>query len=66
VPELPGSTWTRLQDALQQAGLEALRSVCATALPELKAVLRAQLHYHLGTAVLLTRRAMLDAQRLER
>ncbi len=66
VPDLPGSTWIALQEALQHGSLEALRGVCAAALPELKAVLRVQLHYHLGTAVLLTRRAMLDAQRLER
>ena len=64
--DLAGASLVALQAALQHGSMAALQQVCATALPELKAVLRAQLHYHLGPALLLTRRAMLDAHSLER
>ena len=36
------------------------------ALPELKSILRSQLHYHLGSSVLRTRQVMIEAQNLER
>jgi DNA repair protein RecO (recombination protein O) len=43
-----------------------LQQACAVALPELKGILRTQLHYHLGSSVLRTRQVMIEAQNLER
>jgi DNA repair protein RecO (recombination protein O) len=60
-----GQTLIGLQAALQHGSLSALRQACATALPELKSLLRGLLHYHLG-APLRTRQVMLDLQGLER
>jgi len=63
---LAGDTLVGLQAALEHGSLAALQAACATALPELKNMLRTQLHYHLGSPVLRTRRVMVDAQNLER
>ena len=64
-PGLSGSALVGLQAALEHGSLPALRQACAAALPELKGLLRAQLHYHLGSSVLRTRRVMVEAQNLE-
>ena len=64
--ELAGSTLVALQAALDHGSLDALQQACAAALPELKGILRAQLHYHLGSSVLRTRQVMIEAQNLER
>jgi len=63
---LAGGTLVELQAALQHGSLAALQQACAAALPELKNMLRTQLHYHVGSPVLRTRRVMVDAQNLER
>ena len=62
---LTGTTLIALQAALEHGSLAALQQACGAALPALKSVLRAQLHYHLGTSVLRTRRVMVEAQNLE-
>ena len=62
---LDGATLIGLQAALEHGSLPALQQACASALPELKGLLRAQLHYHLGSSVLRTRRVMVEAQNLE-
>jgi len=64
--ELGGQTLIGLQAALQHGSLAALQQACAPALQELKLLLRALLHYHLGSPVLRTRQVMLDVQALER
>jgi len=64
--EIAGSTLIGLQAALEHGSLPALQQACAQALPELKAMLRGLLHYHLGSPVLRTRQVMLDMQALER
>jgi DNA repair protein RecO (recombination protein O) len=46
------------------AALQALHSVCARELPALKVMLRGQLHYHLGGALLRTRQVVIETQRL--
>jgi DNA repair protein RecO (recombination protein O) len=61
-----GETLVRLQAALEHGSIAALQGACAAALPELKNMLRLQLHYHLGSPVLRTRRVMVEAQGLER
>lgn len=63
---LGGEVLIGLQAALQHGSLAALQQACSPALPELKAVLRALLHYHLGSPVLRTRQLMLDVQALDR
>ena len=65
-PELSGRTLIGLQAALEHGSLAALHQACAGALPELKSILRSQLHYHLGSSVLQTRQVMIEAQNLER
>jgi len=65
-PELSGRTLIGLQAALEHGSLAALHQACAGALPELKSILRSQLHYHLGSSVLRTRQVMIEAQNLER
>lgn len=55
-----------LQAALEHGSLAALQQACAPVLPELKAILRSLLHYHLGSPVLRTRQVMLDVQALDR
>jgi len=44
--------------------LQPLHAVCARELPALKALLRGQLHYHLGGAPLRTRQVVVETQRL--
>jgi DNA repair protein RecO (recombination protein O) len=61
---IAGADLIVLQAALTHGSLAALRQACAAVLPELKGVLRAQLHYHLGSSVLRTRQVMVDAQNL--
>ena len=61
-PVVAGRTLVGLQAALQHGSLAALRQECSKALPELRPVLRALLHYHLGSPVLRTRQVMLDLQ----
>ena len=62
--EITGSTLIGLQAALEHGSLAAVQSRCAEALPELKTMLRALLHYHLGSPVMRTRQVMLDVQSL--
>ena len=64
--ELPGQLLIGLQAALQHGSIAALQQACGPALQELKLLLRALLHYHLGSPVLRTRQVMLDVQALER
>ena len=64
--ELSGATLIGLQAALEHGSLAALQQACSVALPELKAALRALLHYHLGSSALRTRQVMMDVQNLER
>ncbi len=59
-----GSTLAAVQGALASADLAELQQVAGRALAELRPILRAQLHYHLGTDTLRTRQVMLDAQTL--
>ena len=61
---VPGRVLVQLQAALGHGSMAALRHACRPALPELKAVLRGLVHYHLGTAALRTRRVMTDLQTL--
>lgn len=63
---IAGAALIGLQAALEHGSLAALQHACAQALPELKTLLRALLHYHLGTPVLRTRQVMIDVQSLER
>jgi len=63
---ISGAVLVGLQAALSYGSLPALQQACAAALPELKTLLRALLHYHLGTSMLRTRQVMLDLQNLER
>jgi DNA repair protein RecO (recombination protein O) len=43
-----------------------VQQVAARALAELRPLLRAQFHYHLGTSQLRTRQVMIEAQALDR
>jgi DNA repair protein RecO (recombination protein O) len=61
---LSASALVGLQAALEHGSLEALQQACARALQGLRPMLRALLHYHLGTAQLRTRQVMLDVQNL--
>ena len=63
---LSGSAWVELQAALVHGSVAALQGACAAVLPELKGLLRGQLHYHLGSSALRTRQVMVEAQNLER
>ena len=60
-----GAMLSALEMALA-ADLDALQRVTAGALAELRPLLRAQLHYHLGTSQLRTRQVMIEAQALDR
>ena len=60
-----GATLCALESALH-ADLASLQRVAAGALAELRPLLRAQLHYHLGTSQLRTRQVMIEAQALDR
>ena len=62
---LPGRLLIGMQAALEHGSLPALQHACMPALPELKATLRALLHYHLGSPLLRTRQVMLDLQAFE-
>jgi len=53
-----------LRDALAAGDLRALQVAARGALSELRPLLRAQLHYHLGSSQLRTRQVMIDAQSL--
>ncbi len=59
-----GATLVALQAALAADDLRALQQAAAGALAELRMLLRAQLHYHLGTSQLRTRQFMIEAQAL--
>jgi DNA repair protein RecO (recombination protein O) len=61
-----GATLVRLQAALDGSDLGRLQAAAAAALAELRPLLRAQLHYHLGTSQLRTRQVMVEAQALDR
>lgn len=63
---MTGTVLVGLQAALEHGALAALQQACVPALAELKGMLRALLHYHLGSPVLRTRQVMLDVQALER
>jgi len=60
-----GATLSALEMALA-ADLASLQQVAGRALAELRPLLRAQLHYHLGTSQLRTRQVMIEAQALDR
>ena len=60
-----GATLGALEMALR-ADLTSLQQVAAGALTALRPLLRAQLHYHLGTSQLRTRQVMIEAQALDR
>jgi DNA repair protein RecO (recombination protein O) len=62
--QLSGAALVGLQAALEHGDMRAIQAACAGSLGPLKAVLRAQLHYHLGSPVLRTRQVMIDAQTL--
>lgn len=64
--QVVGAALIGLQAALTHGSVPALQQACASALPELKTMLRGLLHYHLGSPVLRTRQVMLDVQALER
>jgi len=62
--QIGGEILIGLQAALEHGSLPALQQICAQVLPELKLILRALLHYHLGSPVLRTRQVMLELQTL--
>jgi len=64
--DVDGGTLIGLQLALEHGSMAALQHACSQALPEFKVMLRALLHYHLGSPILRTRQLMIDAQNLER
>ena len=61
-----GETVAALETALAGGDLRTLQRAAADALAELRPLLRAQLHYHLGTSQLRTRQVMIEAQALDR
>jgi DNA repair protein RecO (recombination protein O) len=61
---LPGDDLLAIDAALRDNNLGALHVACATRLDRLKPVLRALVHYHLGSPSLRTREVMRDAMRL--
>ena len=63
---IDGAPLLDLQLALEANDLIALQCAAAQSLAELRPILRAQLHYHLGTDALRTRKVMRDAQALDR
>ena len=65
-PGVPGRVMAELQTALDGGRLDAVHAACAGDLPALKSMLRAVLHYHLGSSPLRTRAVMLDLQKFER
>ena len=61
---LPGSDLLEIDAALRDYSLGPLHVACATRLDRLKPVLRALVHYHLGSPMLRTREVMRDALKL--
>ena len=61
---LPGADLLEIDAALRDDNLGALHVACATRLDRLKPVLRALVHYHLGSPMLRTRDVMRDARQL--
>ena len=61
---LPGADLLEIDAALRADALGALHVACATRLDRLKPVLRALVHYHLGSPSLRTRDVMRDARQL--
>lgn len=62
---LPGVAWAALQAALDTRGIDALQAACrAHGGAPLRTMLRAVLHYHLGTPSLRTRDLVRELQRL--
>ena len=61
---LPGDDLLALDAALRDNNLGALHVACATRLDRLKPVLRALVHYHLGSPALRTRAVMREARQL--
>ena len=61
---LPGADLLEIDAALRDDNLGALHVACATRLDRLKPVLRALVHYHLGSPSLRTRDVMRDARKL--
>jgi DNA repair protein RecO (recombination protein O) len=61
---LPGEDLLALDAALRDNDLGALHVACATRLDRLKPVLRALVHYHLGSPALRTREVMRDARKM--
>ena len=61
---LPGADLLEIDAALRDNNLGALHVACATRLDRLKPVLRALVHYHLGSPSLRTRDVMRDARQL--
>ena len=60
---LPGADLLALDAALRENALGPLHAACAPRLDRLKPVLRALIHYHLGSPGLRTREVMRDARR---
>ena len=61
---IPAVDCLALHAALLANDMTSLRAACAAALPALKRQLRPLLHYHLGSAHLRTRQAMVEVHRL--
>ncbi len=61
---MPGADLLEIDAALRDNNLGALQVACATRLDLLKPVLRALVHYHLGSPMLRTRDVMRDARKL--
>ena len=61
---LPGGDLLEIDAALRDNNLGALHVACATRLDRLKPVLRALVHYHLGSPSLRTRDVMRDARQI--
>jgi DNA repair protein RecO (recombination protein O) len=61
---VPGRDWLRLRDALDASDRAALEAVCAEQAAPLRTMLRALLHYHLGTSTLRTREVLRSLQNL--
>lgn len=63
-PGIDGAVLLALHAALDAGDAAALQAACAAAGPALRGVLRALLHYHLGSPVMRTRQLMADVHRL--
>ncbi|HWH74380.1 MAG TPA: DNA repair protein RecO [Methylibium sp.] len=64
-PGLAAADWQALQAALDADDLAALQRACVAPQAELRALLRALLHYHLAAPMLRTRQVMIDLQNLQ-